>query len=463
MVKSNKSDEFVADWQRLEEDTPNSVKQMVSALVRQYAAELADMFYKNMMTDTQAKSFLNHDLVSQRLQASMQRWLLGLFSEESQDPRERDTREIYKYQCLVGEVHARIQVPFSLVKRGARLLRNAISDYMVESQMQRGELVNATNYINAKFELAMDAMTDYFVIDMEKHARADEGYRMFALGQNMLAERERQRAALLEWAQQILLGLLANMDGSELPEIKKSEFGMWFKHKASIIFETAPELELIRQRIEQLEKSILPKVFEMRRNSGDARMLLKEIETEITEIKFLLGGLFDRFIEVESGRDTLTRLLNRRYLPSVLTREMSMARRLNVPFALLLIDLDHFKVINDSYGHAAGDQVLMQAADMIVGSVRAGDFVFRYGGEEMLVVLVEIDKKQALLVAETIREKFAAESFRVGESQTANITVSIGIATYSGHPDYETMIKDADGALYQAKEAGRNRCVLSGR
>ena len=458
MNKSKRSNAFVAEWRRLSEETPHSVKQLISEIIRQHAAELAHMFYQNMLADSEARQFLDHDLVNQRLHASMQRWLEELFSAGPQDPK-----EIYKHQCHVGEVHARIQVPLSLVMHGARMLKHAIHGYLVASPLERGDLVKGTNFVAETMELALDAMTDYFVIDMEKHARADEGYRMFALGQNMLAERERQRAALLEWAQQILLGLLAEVDESELPGIKHSEFGMWLQHKAAIIFEAAPELNRMRERIEDVEKTLFPKLVAQRRIGADARALMKEVEAGLAEIKFLLGGLFDRFIEVESGRDALTRLLNRRYLPSVLTREMALARRLDVPFAVLLLDLDHFKKINDNYGHAGGDMVLQQASDLVTGSVRAGDFVFRYGGEEMLVVLVEIDKVHAQQVAENIRMKFAAEALRVSDSQTAQVTVSIGIAVYSGHPDYETMVKDADGALYEAKEAGRNRCVLSGR
>ncbi|MDO8261911.1 MAG: diguanylate cyclase [Gallionella sp.] len=458
MSKSKKSDEFVAEWQRLSEETTLSVKQTVGALIQQHLADLVDMFYKNMLTDDEARLFLDNDLVNQRLHASMQRWLLELFS-----PEPKDLQEIYKHQCRIGEVHARIQVPIALVMHGARMLKHAIHDYLVASPLERDELVKAVNFVAETMELALDAITDYFVIDMERHTRADEAYRMFALGQNMLAERERQRAALLEWAQQILFKLLNGGGEADLPGIGNSEFGMWLYHKAAIIFESAPELEQIRQRIEQVEKSLFPKLVVTRRSSGDASLLMKEIESGIAEIKFLLGGLFDRFIEVESGRDSLTHLLNRRFLPAVLTREMALARRSGVPFSLLLLDLDHFKKINDTHGHAGGDLVLQQAADLVTCSVRAGDFVFRYGGEEILIVLVEVDKDRALRVAETIREKFAAEQMRVGDKKTTNITVSIGVATYNGHPDYETMMKDADGALYEAKEAGRNRCVVSGR
>jgi diguanylate cyclase len=416
------------------------------------------MFYRNMLSDDEARTFLDNELVNQRLHTSLQKWLCELFSDGQQDPE-----AIYKHQCHIGEVHARIQVPIALVMRGARMLKHEIHGHLVESSLGRGELVKATNFVAETIELALDAMTDYFVIDMEKQTRTDEAYRMFALGQNMLAERERQRAAILEWAQQILLKLLVDGDDTELPDIKHSEFGMWLQHKAAIIFESAPELEQIQRRIEEVEKSLFPKLLESRRNPGGAGMLMKQIEAGIAEIKFMLGGLFDRFIEVESGRDALTRLLNRRFLPAVLTREMALARRSDIPFSLLMFDLDLFKKVNDTYGHAAGDLVLQQAADLVASSVRAGDFVFRYGGEEMLVVLVEVDKMQALHVAETIRKKFSAEPMRVGDGKTTNVTVSVGIATYNGHPDYETILKDADGALYDAKGTGRNCCVVSGR
>lgn len=458
MFKSKKCDDFVAEWQRLSEETSLSVKETVGALIQRHAADLTDMFYTQMLADEEARAFLDNDIVNQRLHAALQNWLIELFS-----PKLKDLHEIYNRQRRIGEVHARIQLPISLVMHGARILKHAINEYLVASSLERNELVKASNFVAETMELALDTITDYFIIDMEKRTRTDEAYRMFALGQNMLAERERQRAALLEWAQQVLFKLLAGAGEADLPGIGNSEFGMWLYHKAAIIFESAPELDKIRQRIEEVEKRLFPRLVAARRESGDTSILMKEIESGIAEIKFLLSGLFDRFIEVESGRDALTHLLNRRFMPAVLAREMAIARRSGMPFSLLLIDLDSFKKINDTYGHAGGDLVLQQASDLVTASVRAGDFVFRYGGEEILIVLVEVDKERALHVAESIREKFEAEQMHVGEDQTTSVTVSIGVATYNGHPDYETMMKDADGALYQAKEAGRNRCVVSER
>lgn len=300
MIKPKQSMEFAAEWQRLSEEAPAVVRQLVGEIVQREAAGLVDLFYRNMLTDEEARTFLDNELVNQRLHTVIQGWLCELFSSGQQEPE-----AIYKHQCLIGEVHARIQVPIALVMRGARILKHAIHGHLVESSLERGELVRAANFVAETIELALDAMTDYFVIDMEKQTRTDEAYRMFALGQNMVAERERQRAAILEWAQQILLRLLAGGGEAELPGIRHSEFGMWLQHKAAIIFESAPELEQIHRRIEDVEKSLFPRLAEMNRHPGDAAMLTKEIEAGISEIKFMLGGLFDRFIEVESGRDAL--------------------------------------------------------------------------------------------------------------------------------------------------------------
>lgn len=452
MYRQNRGEEFTQEWQRLHEMVSTQVQQLVSNTVDKHAAELATLFYEHMLGDDEAKPFVSHELVTERLHASMQHWLRELFATRQPQPR-----EVYKLQCHVGEVHARIQIPISLVMRGARLLKQGITGHLVETELDRNGLVEATRFVTEVMELSMSAMTDSYVLHVGKSVRTDESYRMFALGQNMLAERERQRAALLEWTQQIFLHLLSN-SAAGTPGLRQSEFGMWLQHKASIIFHDAPELERIRICVDKLENELIPGLLEKRRNGGDALEAMRLIEADIAEVKFLLTELFDRFIEVESGRDALTRLLNRRYLPTILMREVALARRSGVQFAVLLIDIDHFKNINDTHGHDSGDLVLQQAADLITSSVRVGDFIFRYGGEELLVVLVEIDAKQAMNVAENIRTRFAAEPLRAGDSKTVPVTVSIGVAVYNGHPDYERVVKEADDALYRAKSNGRNRC-----
>jgi diguanylate cyclase len=134
-----------------------------------------------------------------------------------------------------------------------------------------------------------------------------------------------------------------------------------------------------------------------------------------------------------------------------------MAQTRSTTFALMLLDLDHFKRVNDEYGHDAGDLVLQQAATLLLGSVRNGDFVFRYGGEELLVMLVEVSTEAAQRIAEQIRSRFESTPLQIGQGRTITVTASIGVSMYNGHPDYQYLIRRSDDAMYRAKNAGRNR------
>jgi diguanylate cyclase (GGDEF)-like protein len=153
--------------------------------------------------------------------------------------------------------------------------------------------------------------------------------------------------------------------------------------------------------------------------------------------------------------DALTGVYNRRRFDEKLSEYSLLFRRTGRPFALLLIDADHFKRINDTYGHAIGDDVLQQLAQLIQVSVRATDFVARYGGEEFAVLLPEVAQPDTPeVVAEKIRVAVAQAHF----PEIGQVTVSIGVALADPADNSHTMlIKRADQQLYQAKAAGRNQ------
>jgi diguanylate cyclase (GGDEF)-like protein len=157
--------------------------------------------------------------------------------------------------------------------------------------------------------------------------------------------------------------------------------------------------------------------------------------------------------------DALTGLKNRRKFDSMIDIEWRRAIRQKVPLALLMIDADHFKAYNDTFGHQAGDQVLVGVAICISDSVRrAGDCAARYGGEEFAVLLPGLSPTEALAVAETIRLKVERWS---GEPQ--GTTVSIGVASLrpAATTDWSELLSAADKALYAAKAQGRNRSVVA--
>ena len=159
--------------------------------------------------------------------------------------------------------------------------------------------------------------------------------------------------------------------------------------------------------------------------------------------------------------DALTGLLNRRSFDSAMVELFGRARQKTKPISLLMCDLDHFKKVNDTYGHETGDRVLRQVAKRLATSVRGSDQVFRYGGEEMVVVLVDCGPEQAMGIAEKIRERVRQKDRRSeADQRLPEVTISIGAATSAeGRTDSAAVLAAADAALYEAKHAGRDRVV----
>ncbi len=208
--------------------------------------------------------------------------------------------------------------------------------------------------------------------------------------------------------------------------------------------------------MERIDTELLPR-FTPDAVPADLAAPLKALEAAVEEVAFLLNEMFQGLAGMEGGRDPLTRALNRRFLSSILSREIGFANANHTPLSVLLLDVDHFKRINDTHGHPVGDEVLRQVAEAVTENVRPSDFVFRYGGEEFLVVLVETSLHQAATIAERMRLALAAKPIAAAGLPPFSITASIGVAAHQGHPDENYLIKAADDALYRAKQNGRNR------
>jgi two-component system cell cycle response regulator len=154
--------------------------------------------------------------------------------------------------------------------------------------------------------------------------------------------------------------------------------------------------------------------------------------------------------------DGLTGVHNKRYLVEQLDRELSRATRHERPLTLVMCDIDHFKVVNDDFGHLAGDHVLKEVAQLMKARIRPDDVLARYGGEELAIILPETDLAGGVLIAEALRELVAAARF-VFEDEDIDVTVSCGVAELDPTWSSYDFVKAADEQLYQAKRAGRNR------
>jgi diguanylate cyclase (GGDEF)-like protein len=179
--------------------------------------------------------------------------------------------------------------------------------------------------------------------------------------------------------------------------------------------------------------------------------------------KFLSGNNIENAYHEEIYRlttiDGLTQVFNRRYFVETLEREIGRAQRYRRDLSLIMFDIDHFKQVNDTYGHLAGDYVLKQLASVIKTRIRREDVLARYGGEEFGIILPEIDRHNSMQFAEKVRKLVEKAEFRFEDTQIP-VTVSVGVATLIGEQeDVTEFIKLADDNLYAAKQAGRNQVV----
>ncbi len=190
----------------------------------------------------------------------------------------------------------------------------------------------------------------------------------------------------------------------------------------------------------------------------------KFTKTETSQMETLLCGLvyplrnallYRKAIEAAS-KDPLTGVQNRSAMDASISREIELAKRHGNNLSLLALDIDHFKKVNDTYGHSMGDCVIKAVAEAASAAIRSSDMVFRFGGEEFVILLSSTDQAGAELLANRLRQRIE-ETVIICDGQHMSATVSIGVTSLHSGDDRDSMFSRADTALYQAKSAGRNR------
>jgi two-component system cell cycle response regulator len=196
----------------------------------------------------------------------------------------------------------------------------------------------------------------------------------------------------------------------------------------------------------------------------DRNEMLARVRTQVRRKRYIESLSHAVTMSMEAAvLDQLTGLNNRRFMQSHLTALCSEGASQGRPFAVMILDIDHFKMVNDTFGHDAGDEVLAEFARRLRASIRGIDMACRSGGEEFVVLLPDTDPVIAAKVAERIRFKIEKQPFRInGGSRVVNVTASVGVSGFTfGHTTADAMLKRADEALYRAKREGRNRVVAA--
>jgi two-component system cell cycle response regulator len=193
----------------------------------------------------------------------------------------------------------------------------------------------------------------------------------------------------------------------------------------------------------------------------DKNELLARVRTQIRKKRYTERLRDNVQLSIEMAiTDALTGLYNRRYMETHVETLVEQAATRSKPLAVLVLDIDYFKSVNDSHGHDAGDDVLREFAIRIRKSIRGIDLACRFGGEEFVVIMPETDIAVATMVAERLRRRIASEPFPIQQGKRSlEVTISIGIAALGPQDNAAAVLKRADQALYRAKRDGRNRVV----
>lgn len=430
----------------------------MKAIVEPNAPAIAERFYAALFAEEETHEFLSPDLVKSHLTASMTVWIQELFALRA---NQSDIEAYIERQKQVGQIHARIHLPLVFVGFGQHVLNKTIHDCLRRQWTWPEELPECLSLATQIIDASIQAINQAYADDASLHDQTLGSLQLYTAGKFLALDCERSRSSLSEWLSKILMALQRkSLAAVSHLDLQTSDFGLWLNHKASIILAERKEYLALREcagRIEEIAESLRHTRLE---DSPAVEALVDQLQVSVHRANWLLSLLSQEAMDMDSSRDTLTRLFNRRYLDPIMQHEIRHCQKVKGCFTVLLIDIDSFKQINDLHGHQMGDLALKRASQQILDTIRVGDHAFRFGGEEFLVVLVDCPADKGLQVAEKLRLAIAETEFDGNEGGQWRLTVSIGVAAYDGHPDYQPTIQRADTALYQAKQAGRNRCCV---
>jgi len=315
-------------------------------------------------------------------------------------------------------------------------------------------VITSSAILNAKILIVDDMVAN---VDLLHHMLRSAGYTSVTSTNNPFEVCDLHRANQYDL---ILLDLMMpGMDGFQVMEdLKKIELEGYLP-----VLVITGQVELKLRALQSGAKDVISKPFEKVEilariyNMLEIRLLNREATNQSKILEQLVQDLQKQIIT-----DPLTNLFNRRFLQEYLPREVAKAKRVAGSFAVLMIDLDFFKRINDIFGHEAGDIVLKNVAILLKNSIRESDVACRYGGEEFVLVLSEVSTDGAGKKAEGIREAVMDLALAIRQKSLGRVSTSIGVAVYPDHGvDMDSLLRAADEALYEAKENGRNCVVMS--
>lgn len=434
-----------------------AVLRRTSEIVAPQTNAIVNEFCDALLHDETAQLFMDGAQVRSRLRSVFEDWVLKIFAP----PEAMDPEELTQIHLQIGVVHERIGIPMNLVSYGLQKVRDKVLEFILETG-DFEERAYVVRYANSLLDTCQAVMNQsYFEHSLESE-RNSQLLRYRMAHSDIMLECERMRSELIGWTRDVMISFAADPDSLAHNQLSvyNSPFGMWLNHKAALYFPEFEEIKRVRFYLMKMDRFLEDCNARPGGTPIKSSAFFNGIKAISDQIDWLMDQLIEKIMAEYHSKDALTQMTNRRFLEGVLKREIELSRKTGEVFGVMMLDIDNFKVINDTHGHTVGDLVLQDVARITMEAVRATDFCFRYGGEEFLVVATNTTVHAVGMRAEAIRRAVEAHVFELETGGTFSVTISIGTAVFSGHPDYQLLIEEADQNLYQAKRRGKN-CVVS--
>jgi diguanylate cyclase len=425
-------------------NVPAPVRAMVASTVKHFADELVADLWGDLARHVRVQALFDNETIARRFRGALSQWLVEIFPREPIDP----TLFLMR-QSEIGATHARIQIPTSLSMLAARAFKRGIYNNLKHTRLSRDEFGQAALYVSGVIDVATSAIVAAHISGLDRNLRAEEALRQVSIDHDFRAEREKQKASLAEWAQAVFSGSHIAGEAEGVLPLSRSEFGLWFSHRANLLFGRTAEYASIARLVDQADAHI-----RQLRADGDAtgsQEHLREIRQIAGQINNLLSVQFSHSFDMGSARDPLSRLLNRRFLRAAISREIALRRRTSRPFSMIMLEISQFETLRARLGEAGADTVVQQTAAMLLNAVRSSDTVFSMGRETFLIIRVGSDAREAAVFARSIVESYAATHFSIDGQTVLKNTLNVGVIEYDGHPDPRRLVDQVANALRNEK------------
>lgn len=335
------------EWLPLYDGLKPEVKAILKNIAAEQSEALAARFYDFIFQDPDIARHLTYDLVQERLSRSLAVWVNDILTSEKDQ-----LQALAERQYHIGSIHARIGIPAEAVLRGARQLKAGLIEYVRDNDKIDHQTGLATiHYAVMAINMAIEMMCHAYTLSHYRATKNEEAFRLYSLMDNVPMEYGKQQVSLSGWENSAIFNIVSenksDINGTLLSE---SEFGLWFRHKCVRYFNKNAQMEEIADLITQVDNLIAGwKSSDSSAEYKNTQTLLQSIHIHCQKISSQLGVIFSSLSQMQNGKDTLTSLLNRRYLPVVLKHEVTLAMEHELPMTVAIVDIDHFKEINDNW------------------------------------------------------------------------------------------------------------------